>query len=79
MTLSAKHMELFETIKACAENDEPCPKNIEICAMYGFSSGSSARWMIERLERAGLIRVFRKSRSRMVEIIATGQRTRHAA
>lgn len=53
----------------------PCPTNVEITEALDFSSMSTAPDIIARLERDGQITVERGIRSRVVTIVATGNRT----
>lgn len=65
----------FEAICAAAEAGRPCPSNNEILEMTGYNAVAMAPLMVAKLEERGLIRVDRRQRCRIVEIVATGKRT----
>lgn len=53
----------------------PCPSNEHFCAALGFKSSSAVVYMMDRLQRRGLIKVQRFQRSRVVEIVLSGKKT----
>ncbi|GMM61688.1 helix-turn-helix domain-containing protein [Novosphingobium pituita] len=65
----------YRALEEAARNGEPCPSNIDIEMLCGYNSCSMGPVMVKRLERKGLIRVERFQRYRIVEIVATGERT----
>lgn len=73
---SQRAEKLFAWLSQCARDGEPCPSNMEIAARLGLGSSSHAVLLVQKLELQGLIRVHRFQCSRLVEIVATGARTR---
>lgn len=65
----------YRALEEAARKGEPCPSNIDIEMLCGYNSCSMGPVMVKRLERKGLIRVERFQRYRIVEIVATGERT----
>ena len=65
-------LDLLISAAACGA---PCPTNIDIEVACDFDSSSMGPKMVRKLEARGLIRVERYQRFRVVEIVATGQRT----
>ncbi|WP_179505728.1 MULTISPECIES: hypothetical protein [unclassified Sphingomonas] len=69
----------YRALAEAAQAGLPCPTNIDIEMLCGYNSCSMGPVMVKRLERKGLIRVERYQRFRIVEIVATGERTARAA
>ena len=65
----------FSLLKAAATANLPCPSNSDFCSALGWASQSGAANMLARLEGKGLIRVWRFARSRVVEIVSSGEKT----
>ena len=65
----------FEAICAAAEAGGVCPSNNQILELTGYNAAAMAPAMVAKLEERGLIRVDRRQRCRIVEVIATGKRT----
>jgi len=65
----------YRLINHAAENDQPCPVNIDLEVAAGFNSSSMGPKLVRKLESRGLIRVSRFQRFRLVEIVATGKQT----
>ncbi len=59
-----------------ARRGEPCPSHEVLNELAGYSSTSASPTVVANLERAGLIRVWRYQRYRVVQIVATGKKTR---
>lgn len=66
---------VYDMICCAAENNLPCPSNMDIEDEADYSSTSMGPMLIARLERKGLIRVLRFQRFREVKILATGKWT----
>lgn len=66
---------VFEAICAAAEAGQTCPSNNTILDMTGYNAAAMAPLMVAKLEERGLIRVDRRQRCRIVEVVATGKRT----
>lgn len=58
-----------------ADGGEPCPSNTQLVELTGVCGTCSIHRAILQLERKGLIRVERGSRTRVVAILASGKRT----
>jgi len=69
----------YRALAEAAQAGLPCPTNIDIEMLCGYNSCSMGPVMVKRLERKGLIRVERFQRFRIVEVVATGERTARAA
>jgi predicted MarR family transcription regulator len=65
----------YDMLCQAAENNEPCPLNMDIEFALGFNSTSMGPKMIRKLEEKGLIVVQRFQKYRTVEIVATGKQT----
>ena len=66
----------YAAIRSAAENNEPCPTNIELEVLMDYSSTSMGSAIVARLERKGYIRVVERcQRFRRILIIATNQVT----
>jgi len=66
-------------IEAAARAAARCPTNEEICAALGWASVGQASMAVSALERAGLIRVERFSKARIVTVCSSGLSTaRHS-
>jgi SOS-response transcriptional repressor LexA len=70
----------FETIAYrmicwAAENDLPCPSNLDIEMELGCNSASVAPVVVKRLEEKGYITVTRYQRAREITVLATGAKT----
>lgn len=77
---SASEMEqlargVLAMISDAAAAGRPAPTNDQICTVLGIGHVATASKLVERLEAAGLIRVQRFPRARVIELVATGQRT----
>lgn len=75
MELSWAERETYQAICAAADQGLPCPLNLDIEDLTGFSSSSMGACLIARLEQKGLIRVERYQRFRRVQVCATGKWT----
>lgn len=62
-------------IAEAANNNEPCPSNLDIEMKLGCNSTSVAPTVVRMLEEKGYIRVTRYQRAREVEIVSTGMKT----
>ena len=62
-------------IEAAARDGEPCPTNLDLEMLIGCNSGSVVPTIVKRLEKRGFIRVKRYQRSRIVEIVESGDCT----
>jgi len=69
----------MEAILQAADDDQPCPTNLDIEMLIGYESCSMGSLTIQRLEAKGLIIVHRFQRYRIVHIVATGQTTMRPA
>lgn len=69
----------YRALAEAARAGLPCPSNIDIEILCGYNSCSMGPALVKRLERKGLIRVERYQRFRIVEIVATGERTAQAS
>lgn len=66
---------LAELMRAARAN-APCPTNEELARAIGAARPASASWIVGKLERRGLIEVYRWQTARIVTIVATGHSTR---
>jgi hypothetical protein len=73
--LTLPEQQVYDALCEAAANGEPCPLNLDLEMITGFSSGSMGPVLVARLEAKGLIRVRRYQRFREVQIVATGQWT----
>lgn len=62
-------------IEEAAENQWPCPVNIDLEVAAGFSSCSMGSKIVRLLERKGLVIVERSQKARRVQVIASGKWT----
>lgn len=65
---------IYRALFRTAQRGEECPTGDMLCEITGLSLSVTA-YHVAQLERHGLIRVWRHQRSRVVEIVATGERT----
>lgn len=65
----------LDILKRAAAAGATCPTNGDIADMLGLSSTATASGLVALLETAGHIKVERGRTSRVVTIVATGQRT----
>lgn len=77
--LSAKDEQLYAVLVRAAESGQPCPGNTELAGRFGWDSIASPVRRMQKLEKAGRITVERGHHTRVVTIVATGQRTAGAA
>lgn len=80
MALDARQKEtvMFAVLTRAAALGEACPTCEYFAGLFGEEEGgvvSTTVLVMQRLERQGLIHVERFQRSRVVTILATGQRT----
>lgn len=75
MRLSPQDQRVFDILNTAAESGAECPSNLAFCSWLNLGSVSRPAEILAKLEKAGLIKVERFSRSRIVTIIATGKRT----
>lgn len=68
----------YDALMNAAEHGLPCPLNLDLEDMLGFSSTSMGPKLIRRLEQRGLIIVRRFQRFREVQIVATGKWTKRS-
>jgi hypothetical protein len=60
---------------ACANENRPCPTNDQLCGLIGANSTNSVPRILDQLADAGWIKIERGHNRRVVQIVATGQRT----
>ena len=65
----------FDLINSAAEAGRSCPTNRDLADMIGYSGAQHASEVVSLLEVAGLIKVKRYRRSRIVTICKTGKST----
>lgn len=65
---------IYRALYRAANRGDRCPTSDMLCEITGFSPATTV-YHVARLEADGLIRVWRYQRSRVVEIVATKQRT----
>ncbi len=65
---------IYRALFRSARRGAECPTGDMLCEITGLSLSVTA-YHVAQLERHGLIRVWRHQRSRVVEIVATGERT----
>ncbi|HET7154969.1 MAG TPA: SANT/Myb-like DNA-binding domain-containing protein [Hyphomicrobiaceae bacterium] len=65
----------FAIIEASANEGRPCPTNRDLADMLGYSTPSKGVGVVNFLEAAGLIKVRRARKSRIVTIVRTGKKT----
>lgn len=65
---------IYRALFRTARRGDECPTGDMLCEITGLSLPTTT-YHVARLERDGLIRVWRHQRSRVVEIVATGERT----
>ncbi|MAO03586.1 MAG: hypothetical protein CL804_03525 [Citromicrobium sp.] len=75
MDLTYAERMTYQAICAAADAGLPCPLNLDIEDLTGFSSASMGSSLVRRLEQKGLIRVERYQRFRRVQVCATGKWT----
>jgi len=66
---------LLAWLTKIAAAGQACPTNAVICERLGIKSPSGPAYILDGLERAGLVRVARSQNARIVTIVATGQST----
>ena len=74
-SLSPSARAMFAMIALAAEADEPCPPNRAIAGTLGLSSVGHVPALLNHIQAAGLIRIERGLSSRIVTILASGERT----
>lgn len=67
---------VFTMLKTAAERGDDCPSNAVLATAMGTNGTAAASAAVALLETAGMIVVERSRASRVVEIVATGKRTR---
>lgn len=75
MPTAAQLDHAYSRIHHAAENNLPCPTNIELEIECDFSSSSMGAKLIRCLEKQGRISVERYQRYRIVTVTATGKKT----
>lgn len=65
---------IYRALFRSARRGAECPTGDMLCEITGLSL-SVTTYHVAQLERHGLIRVWRHQRSRVVQIVATGERT----
>jgi hypothetical protein len=75
MALDDRVLRVVELCRAAALRGEACPKNGALAAAVGARSRATAVQMLQKATRAGLIRVHRGQRSRIVEAADGSWRT----
>jgi hypothetical protein len=73
--LDGSEQVVFDLLVAAAAASEPCPSNETICRAVGARSLATGARFVAALEAAGVITVERAHKSRVVTIVATGNRT----
>lgn len=74
-TLSHNETIVYAALVEAAENNRPCPINMDLEELTGLDSCSMGTWLMQRLEMKGLIIVRRYQRFREVQIVETGKWT----
>lgn len=70
--------QVYEALCQAASDGAPCPMNLDLEEMFGYSSASQGARLIRRLEERNMIRVERYQRFRRVQIVETGKWTAFA-
>lgn len=65
---------IYRALFRAARQKQPCPTADMLCEITGLSPSVTVYHM-QDLERRGMIRVWRYQRSRVVQIVCTGERT----
>ncbi|PZQ55280.1 MAG: hypothetical protein DI555_07995 [Novosphingobium pentaromativorans] len=73
--LSDRATKLLELLTRCAAEGRAAPSNADLTAFLQLDRANTVPRIMQRLEERGLIVVERYSCSRIVTIVATGQRT----
>lgn len=76
--LTRWEMIAYSALYDAADNNLPCPINLDIEMLFGCESTSTVPKYIRRLEEKGLIVVKRYQRFREVQIVATGKWTKRS-
>lgn len=65
---------VYRALFRAARRGDRCPTGDDLCDLTGMSLTGTV-YIVQNLEARGLIRVWRYQKSRVVEIVATGERT----
>lgn len=65
---------IYRALFRAARQKQPCPTADMLCEVTGLSPSVTVYHM-QDLERRGMIRVWRYQRSRVVQIVCTGEKT----
>lgn len=65
---------IYRALFRAARQQQPCPTADMLCEITGLSPSVTVYHM-QDLERRGMIRVWRYQRSRVVQIVCTGEKT----
>lgn len=77
--LTYAERQALEAISQAAENNLPCPSNLDLEELTGYNSSSMGPKLVASLEAKGFIKVTqRMQRFRRIKIIATGKFTARA-
>lgn len=75
-SLTPRAQTVYDILCHAAEHGLPCPTDTEICDTLGLVTQSSVGVMVRKMEADGHLRIERPFRnSRIVEIVATGDKT----
>lgn len=66
---------IYEALLEAAAAGTPCPPNSELRALAGYQTNAACSGALHNLSVKGLIRITGKRHRRIIEIVATGERT----
>ena len=75
----AKVQKIYELIAEAAERGERCPSNKTLATAIRARSTAAASIAVQQLVREGTLVIVRRSKPRVIEIPATGKRTKERA